>query len=340
MAARGAALRVGLLILAGILLTVGFVWFFGGQTIGHATVYESYFTESVQGLEVGTAVKYRGVTLGRVTEIGLVSAEYKAGEPVAEDTSAYSQVFVRYAIDHTRLGNVPDTPTLVKLGLRSRLAAQGITGLTYLELDFVDPAQYPVQPVPWQPRAEYVPSIPSTLSQVQDAAQQLLAKLNTVDLTALASSLAQLLQDLHGELSTGDAHQTMEQTQELVRTLRDTVHAADLPALTAEWRRAARALHDTVQGEDMKRLLADGGQAADRLARATAQLPPLITALQATAQHADSGTADVQRALVPLLRDLQATAQNLRDITEALRQAPGQVLLAQPPPRSVPERGR
>jgi ABC-type transporter Mla subunit MlaD len=90
----------------------------------------------------------------------------------------------------------------------------------------------------------------------------------------------------------------------------------------------------------MKRLLAGGAQSADRLARAAAQLPPLIAALQATTQRADGGVADLQRALVPLLRDMQAAAQNLREITEALRQAPAQVLLAPPPPRSSEEHGR
>jgi hypothetical protein len=37
---------------------------------------------------------------------------------------------------------------------------------------------------------------------------------------------------------------------------------------------------------------------------------------------------------------MQAAAQNLREITEALRQAPAQVLLAPPPPRSSEEHGR
>jgi len=343
MAERGASLRVGLLILVGIALTVGFVWFFGGQTISHAIVCESYFSESVEGLEVGGAVKYRGVTLGRVSEIGLTVAKYSAGRPSKVDLPSYQEVFVRYDLDRAKTGQrwLPDIATAVHLGLRARLATQGITGLSYIELDFVDPARYPAPPPPpWQSQAEYIPSIPSTLAQVQDAAQQLLTKFNTVDLAALTTSLTQLARDLREELSSGDVHKTVEKTQELLRTLQDAVQAADLPGLSGEWRRTALAVRDTVQGEDAKRLLAGAAQSAERLARAAAQLPPLIAALQATAQHVDSGTADVQRALVPLLRDLQATVQNLRDITEALRQAPAQVMLAAPPPRSLEEQGR
>ncbi|MGA3403158.1 MAG: MlaD family protein [Acetobacteraceae bacterium] len=340
MATSGAATRVGLLILVGIALTLGFVWFLGGWTVGHAARCESYFNESVQGLEVGAEVKYRGVTLGRVTEIGLVSTEYDAGQKLAVTWASYRQVFVRYELDRAGMGQMPDTATMVHLGLRARLAAQGITGLSYIELDFVDPARYPEESPPWRPKAAYIPSVPSTLTQVQDAAQQVLAKLNTVDFAALATSLTQLVQDLREELTSGGAHAALEQTQELLRTLHDAVQAADLPGLSAEWRRTALAVRDTVQGEDMKRLLAGGAQSADRLARAAAQLPPLIAALQATTQRADGGVADLQRALVPLLRDMQAAAQNLREITEALRQAPAQVLLAPPPPRSSEEHGR
>ncbi len=341
MATSGASIRVGLLILVGIALTLGFVWFLGGWTVGHGALCESYFNESVQGLEVGAEVKYRGVTLGRVTEIGMVSAEYDTGQKLAVTRASYRQVFVRYQLDRASMGQMPDTATMVNLGLRARLAALGITGLSYIELDFVDPARYPAESPPWKPKADFIPSMPSaSLSQVQDAAQQVLAKLNTVDFATLATSLTQLVQDLRGELSTGDVHATLGQTQELLRTLHDAVQAADLPGVSAEWRRTALAVRDTVQGEDMKRLLAGGAQSADRLARAAAQLPPLIAALQATAQRLDSGTADLQRALVPVLRDLQAAAQNLREVTEALRRAPAQVLLGQPPPRSPEEQGR
>src|ERR1700688_1749187 len=96
---RGSAiyLRVGLLIVAGLVLLVALIWFLGGGQIRHGTVFESYFSESVQGLEVGAAVKYRGVTIGRVTALGLVSAEYGEDESMIDrERQPYRLVFVRY----------------------------------------------------------------------------------------------------------------------------------------------------------------------------------------------------------------------------------------------------
>jgi ABC-type transporter Mla subunit MlaD len=88
-----------------------------------------------------------------------------------------------------------------------------------------------------------------------------------------------------------------------------------------------------VQGQQMQKLLANAGMAADQFATAAARLPALIASVQATAQRAGNGTADVEQGLIPLLRDMQATAQNLRQMTDELRRYPAQVF-AQPPPRA------
>ena len=335
----GAYFRVGLLILGGIGLVLGLIWFLAGGPVNHGILHESYFRESVQGLEVGASVKYRGVTLGRVTDIGLVSAEYGATQPADVERQTYQLVFVRYLIDPRKLGRASDTATAVQSGLRARLASQGLTGLSYIELDFVDPAQYPAQVVPWTPKTEYIPSMPSTLSQVQDAAQQFLAKMNRVDIDRISEQLTGLLDDLREELATGDVHTTLTKAAALLQTLDDTVRAADLPGLTADLKRTSGSLRELAQGPRTQKLLANADLAAERLANVGAKLPSLIAALQATAQRANSTTADVEQALIPLLRDMQATAQNLRELTDSLRRAPAQVLLSQPPPRAtVPAR--
>jgi len=338
MEARALYIRVGALIVGGVGLLIALIWFLGGNQIRHGTLYSSYFSESVQGLEVGAPVKYRGVTIGRVSAIGLVSAEYGGSLTASLERRTYRLVFVRFEVDTSRIGPVPETAEAVNLGLRTRVASQGLTGLSYIELDFVNPTRYPALEVPWSPKAAYIPSMPSTLFQVQDAAQELLRKLDRIDIEKLAIEAAGLLSDLRSELTQGDVHATLEAAKTLLGTLDHTVQAADLPGLTADIRRTSSALRDTVQGEQTQKLLTNAALAADRMANAAAKLPPLITALQATAQRAGNGTADLEQSLVPLLRDLTATAQNLRETTEALRRYPAGVLSG-PPPRGM-EPGR
>jgi paraquat-inducible protein B len=330
---KAAFLRVGLLLIAGVAAVVGLVWFLGGQEIRGGEHYETYFKESVEGLDVGSAVKYRGVTLGRVTELGLVSAAYTNLGNTEFHPAAFGMVFVRFVIDPARIGQMPDRNAAIALGLRIRLASQGITGLTYLELDYVDPVKYPVMVVPWQPRDEYIPSMPSTITQVSDAAQALFTRLQNLDIERLTNALQAVLDDVHGELSSGDAHAALAAAAELLGNLRDGVAAADLPGVAADLRGAAVAVRGVAGGPATKDLLASTSRAADRLADAATRLPPLIAALEQTVRRTNAGVADVQADLIPVLRDVRDTAANLRETSEELRRYPASVLLGGPPPQ-------
>jgi ABC-type transporter Mla subunit MlaD len=329
----GVYLRVGLLIVGGLGLLVALIWFLGGSRISGGTLLESYFSESVQGLEVGAAVKYRGVTIGRVSDLGLVSAEYGQIREADGEGLLFRLVFVRFAVDTAKVGRMPDTQAAVALGLRAKLASQGITGLSYLELDFVNPKSYPPLDLPWTPKAQYIPSMPSTFYQVQDAAQQMLARLNRVDIDALSGQLTGLLSDLRAQLSGGDLHDALSEASLLLRSTNATVQAADLPGLSADLKHTSTSLRGVFEGEQMRKLLTNSALAAERLADVSARLPAVVASLQALTQRAGSSSADVERSLVPLLRDTQASVQNLREMTESLRRYPAQIL-GPPPPRS------
>ena len=330
---RGTYLRVGVLVLAGAALLLGMVLFLSGSQIRHAKPYETYFRDSVQGLDVGAPVKYRGVSIGAVTEVGLVSAAYGRDEPDAIRRTTFRTVFVRFEIDVSRVGEPPNADSVAR-GLRARIAPQGLTGLSYVELDFTNPAQFPPLEVPWTPRYDYIPSIPSTLSQVQDAATVLLGKITQVDINGLASGVLDLITELRGTLRDGDAHALMAQATATLRTLQSTLSDADVPALSAQLRETLASARALAQGPQTKELLRSATAATERLNQAVARLPQLITALDAVARRADSGSADLEAGLVPLLRDARTTVAALRQTSEALRRDPGQVVLGAAPRRN------
>ncbi|MGH7044398.1 MAG: MlaD family protein [Acetobacteraceae bacterium] len=327
----GVFLRVGALIVLGLGLLLGIVWFLGGQQFRHGTTYESYFQESVQGLEVGAPVKYRGVTVGRVTAIGLVSAEY--GQSRADmGRPAYRQVFVRYLVDTSKIGPIQSLTRAIQLGLRARIVSQVLTGVGYIELDYVNPLLYPAVAPPWQANAEVVPSIPSTFTQVQDAAQALLAKVNTIGIDRLAKSLQTLIDGLQGELTDGDVHKTLADAQALLSTTRTAVQGADLPGLSAELQRTATALRAVATNPALARTLDNSATASARLARLAGQMSTLVARLQTAVAAGTAGAAQLDARVAPILRDLRGAAANLRATTETLRQDPGQLLSGPPPP--------
>ncbi|MBX9700223.1 MAG: MlaD family protein, partial [Acetobacteraceae bacterium] len=217
---RRLQLRVGLLVVIGLALAVAFVLFFTASRLrSGALIFETYIRESVQGLDVGAPVRYRGVSIGRVTSIGLVSAQYRRpeGEPFV---GAFQLVLVRFAVDEARLGDVPSMQEAVKLGLRARIAAQGITGVNYLELDFVDPERYPAMEVPWGPEYPFVPAIPSTVAQVTNVAETLLQRLEQADIPGVIVNLGRLISDLRGELDGGDLQRVLREAAGLLAALR------------------------------------------------------------------------------------------------------------------------
>jgi len=326
-------LRVGLLLLGGALGLIGLILFFSGARFGHQILAESYFSESVQGLEVGARVSYRGVALGRVTQIGLARAEYGHTRPFDLREPSSRLVVVRYSIDAARVGGQPIPENAINLGLRARLASQGLTGLTYIELDFYDPHQYPPLSVPWEPKDVYIPSVPSTIAQVQSAVQTFLGHLAEIDIVGLSKQLQKVLEDLRITLEKGDLHTALLQASETLKTVQTELLRADLPALSKELQASAASVRGFAQGPQTKAILAKTAEAASRLSVAAERLPGLIAALSRAAQRADASASDIEQDLAPTLRDIRAAAENLRDTSEMLRESPGQVLFGAPPPR-------
>ncbi|MBO1079165.1 MlaD family protein [Roseomonas haemaphysalidis] len=328
--------RVGLLLLVGILLGVGFLLFLtAGRLNKSAEIAETYFSESVTGLEAGAPVRYRGVRIGQVAEIGLVNAEYRP-DSRSQAAAAFQLVLVRMAIDPVRatMRDASELQRAVDNGLRARLASAGITGGSYVELDFVDPARYPPREVPWQPAYPVLPSMPSTVAQVQNAAEQLLTRVQDAPIEEILNNVASLTGALSGQAGeNGDLARTIREAAETMAALRQIVSGSDLSATLKELRDVAGNLNSLTGGPEARRTLASISGAADGLRTAMARLPAAIESLERTSRAARGVTQDTNADLAPILRDLRAVASNLRDTTELLRRAPGQAILGAPPPR-------
>ena len=326
---------VGLLVVVGFGLLIGFTLFLTGERLrNRGEIYETYIRESVQGLEVGAPVRFRGVALGRVTEIALVGSRYVM-DPRVQFSGAFQLVLVRFTLDLRQAGRPPSLPEAVELGLRARLSSQGLTGVGYIELDFADIQRFPVQELPFTPENNFIPSIPSTTAQVQDAATMLLTRLEQVDFQGLISDVTGLVSDLRRQVAPGgDLQVVLADASTIMRSLRGTVEAADLPGLTVEARRAVTAVSTLLNSRELNQAIAQGSAAMTELRQASARLPGTVNQLEAGLRSARGATLDVQADLVPILRDLRAMTANLRDVTEALRRSPSQTLLGGPPPQT------
>jgi ABC-type transporter Mla subunit MlaD len=334
MDSKRAAFKVGLFVIVGIVSMLALIYFLSDSFLNPGVPYEAYFTESVQGLDVGTAVRFRGVSIGRITDVGLVTAEYPPPSDVSgEDLKLYRQVVVRFTINPRRIGRTGMIETAIERGLRVQIAAQGITGLSYLELTFVNPKQFPAQSVPWTPSSTVVPSIPSTFTQIQDAATRVVGELGNVDLPGMVTSITKLTNTLQDELTRGDAHQTLANASTLLDNLNGTVTQSDLPATSA-------AIRNLAGGSQTQQILSQLNQTTAQLAKISAELPALMASSQATINQANETTADLQAQLLPILQDIKNTTANLSTLSATLARNPSQMILGSPPPPPDDNGGR
>jgi ABC-type transporter Mla subunit MlaD len=327
--------RVGILILAGLLLGIGFVLFLTAGRLGKsAEIFETYLGESVTGLEPGAPVRYRGVRIGQLTEIGLVNAVYPPDNR-QNAAVAYQLVLVRFAIDPERasMPNLQAVQQAVDHGLRARLSSQGLTGVSYIELDFVDPERFPIRQLPWKPVYAVIPSVPSTVAQVQNAAEDILSRIEKAPIEQILADISAITGSLRGQPNgDGDLARTLHEAAETMAALRQAVVGSDVAGTMDQLRSVATNLNTLTSGPEAKQALTSIAAAAAEMRTAISRLPAAINSLEQTARAARGVTQDTNADLSPILRDLRAVASNLRDTTELLRRSPGQAIFGAPPP--------
>jgi len=81
MSSKANNFKIGLFILIGMIVTViGIILFGGGKFLREKYTIETYFDQSVQGLDVGAALKLNGVQIGDVSEIHFVFNDYETNK--------------------------------------------------------------------------------------------------------------------------------------------------------------------------------------------------------------------------------------------------------------------
>ena len=246
--------KLGLFVLLGLFVAFGTVVWLGAAEIDKDVArYVSYFDESVQGLDVGSPVKFRGVRIGNVS-----------GIRVAPD---HRHVEVEAEVDIKELASMGiDAKTrVVPEGLRVQLASAGITGLKFIQVDFFDPEKQPVLELPFRPRADYIPAARSTLKSLEDSVVQSVGKFpeTTDQINAMLHKINALLADVNTRRIPGRVVTT-------INKVNDTVDEGKL--VLALTRKKIRRLDVATMSDNMvaasknvESLTAKGAQALDNV---------------------------------------------------------------------------
>ncbi|MCC5816613.1 MAG: MCE family protein [Leptospira sp.] len=302
--------KVGIFVLATLAVLVAFVIILGaGALFRQNVLMETYLDESVQGLDIGSPVKHRGVKIGSVDSISFVQNEYLV-DVDPQDSSNYGRyVVVKMSIPGI-LKAIPikeidkSIKNMIQKGLRVRLASQGITGTAYLEVDYLPPEKNPPLPINWQPKNHYIPSAPSTISRFSAGLDDFFDKLEGTDIRSLLNNVDKLLNNLNAEVEQAKLAQLSREGTLLLAELRET----------------NKSLKQIVSSQEMQ--------------NSPKKLDQALTQMQITTKRLDTILSSNQNDFSIAMENLKLASQDLKDVTGNAKKYPSMIFFGDPPSKS------
>ena len=365
--------KLGLFVIGALVAGVVVVLVIGsGRWFERKITIETYFNESVQGLDLGSKIKFKGVVIGDVTKISFTYVQYQQDLPMlqrARYVLVESQIQPRLVGGRAAAGDLTEPANAkmeVERGLRIRLTPQGITGTSYLELDYVDPPPAPL-PISWTPGNVYIPSSPSTDAQFVNAASEILDRLHKLDVEGTVANINKLLVTANDRIGAIDAKGLSDRTSKALERATITLDKAtgtfekvdvtigkvdttlagidakkltdEGQALLSELRQTNADLRKLIANPSIQKLPEDASAAMAKVKELVSdpRLPATVQRLERSLGRLDRILGGGEQDLASTISNLRQITDNLRDLTEDAKRYPSNLLFGEPPqPRRQP----
>jgi phospholipid/cholesterol/gamma-HCH transport system substrate-binding protein len=292
MARQKTNLIIGLFVILGVLMGVAaIIWVGASSYFLKGKTYISYFDESVQGLQLNSAVKFRGV------DVGLVES-------------------IRVAPDNRNIGVV------MKINMRdelqktavAQLKAAGITGIMFVELDLRKPGEKDLSPkIDFPSEYPIIGSRPSEMQRLVAGANEIVEKFNMIDAKGISDQL----------IATTKALEELIKGKQITSILaRVDAAAGNLERLTG---RTDKILGEAGLDKTMAEARETLGGARTLLATFNDQI--LAMKLPATL----GGIREIERELQATGNNLRQSSETLEVLLQRLYERPSDLLFGKPP---------
>jgi len=298
--------KLGLFVLVSLAIALVGAVALGARVSEQPTVpYHVFFDESVQGLDVGAPVKYRGVNVGVVARIDIAPDRRHVDVVCELDVESLR----RMGLSEETYGDHVEFP--VPEGLRAQLGMQGITGVKFVLIDFFDPAANPPPPLPFSTPPNTIPAARSLMKNVEETVPK------------IGEELLTILERVDRMVATLEEQQVPEKVAALVVEITDAVRDARKVIAAIDRERIPARLAKTLQNAEsafagldatMQGINAEDGLVASAK-RATDSFGDF-------GQSATTGTRDMADAL----QDVSEAAQAVRRLADALERDPDMLL--------------
>lgn len=297
MASQSAKFKVGLFVSVGVLIAVGLVVWLGASTyFRKSKEYVTFFNESVQGLQIDSLVKYRGVTIGRVKKIG-VAPDYNLIEVVMQ---------IDFQGDLER-------------EVEAQLKTVGITGIVFIGLDRRAPKEPDLSPkIRFASEFPIIPSRPSEMAQILSVVHEVVNTLNSIDFKSIAASIKNTVAAMEQFFDSSEVNSVVGNlrgaTANLDKSLKyitDLLASGQVADTIKEARATLAEARTQLKALDLGKLSAEAGQ--------------LVRGVQKKSQVVVDDLASTAEVL-------RRTAETLERMVQRLEANPSQLFFGRPPP--------
>jgi phospholipid/cholesterol/gamma-HCH transport system substrate-binding protein len=303
--------KLGLFVILGISLALAAAVVLGAHSFNDATVRNvSFFDESVQGLDVGSPVKFRGVTIGRVAAIEVA--------PDRRHVQVENELFVEQLGRLGLHGRGGDKKLSLHPDLRVQLAQTGLTGVKFILLDFFDGSAYPAPVLPFRAPANTIPATPSTMKNLEGSVVRAVNQFPDIATAMLGTveKLNTLLDGVEKQRLPARAGDTLTEANATMRELRAQLSALKAGELSSDARAGINELNQTLTNVNrlLERLESDQGlmMSAERAANSINEVA--------------RGAQSVGPELELTMREVRGAARSIKRFVDALERDPDMLL--------------
>ncbi|MCO5249813.1 MAG: MlaD family protein [Candidatus Kapabacteria bacterium] len=311
------AFLIGLFVIFGTILMAGaIIWLGAGKFLKKQIYFVTYFETSVEGLDVGSAVKYQGVPAGRIVNIAVA--------PDGRLVEVIMQINENIEINDA---------------LRVQPAMSGIAGGSFLQLHYpTDEKIATIFPeINFEPPYEYIRSAPSSLEEMSLAAREVMNNLSKLDVEGISLNTIKFLQvtsDFFGsddmKLMMKNFAQASSRFDNILQELDESAAIDNLTKTTEVFYETSLQLSDVV--DNLNNQITD--------ARIPYHIEGMSLSFDSTMQHANEIIGVLgyraQTSILTLqetMNEFRRSNKDLQNVLRGLSDDPSSIFLTEPPPK-------
>jgi len=316
MAVEKSYARLGLFLVVVLVVVLATAFLFIQRWRSRAVIaMVTYTNENVSGLEVSSPVRFRGVSLGRVSDVRVDPRDVI----VEIDFEMFPDRLNTIGISTERVGQIRDLRGMFP-NLRASMVSNPVTGEAYLLLDVPENPPTPMT-LAFTPDRPYVPWVPTTLATVQDRLPAILER---------AEATLQTVTEIISKVP-----ESLDRSNRFFTNVERIFQESELPALSADSRKFFSATSGQIDkiATDLERVIGADGTLVTFVENANAaikaaDLPTTNQSARAAADQTALAADDLRRTL-PAIRD---SLDQLRDLARQLQEQPESVVYGPRPP--------